>query len=150
MGRGRICSAAAFVCGAAGRSDISGKVKCCWRRPGMPPQLVAAEAKIVQHSTPSMRQSLVLAVGNNMTMLIRGLGALTVAAILSGCGANPAWDNTQATMDPHDRFAAEMKAKQDAAPPIPTTPKPVAAVPAPATTGSTAQAQTQPPAPKAQ
>ncbi len=69
--------------------------------------------------------------GNSMKTIICGLAALGMAAFVSGCGANPAWDNTQATMDPHDKYAAEMKAKQDAAPPIPDSPKAPVAAPAP-------------------
>ena len=66
-----------------------------------------------------------------MKTIIFGFVAVGMAAFVSGCGANPAWDNTQATMDPHDKYAAEMKAKQDAAPPIPETPKAPVVAPAP-------------------
>ena len=66
-----------------------------------------------------------------MKTMFYGIAAIVLAAFVTGCGANPAWDNTQATMDPHDKYAAEMKAKQDAAPPIPDSPKaPVAQAPA--------------------
>ena len=85
-----------------------------------------------------------------MSAIRLGFAGMLTAVLLAGCGANPAWDNTQATMDPMEKYAADMKAKQDAAPPIPTTPRPIAAAPAPATTGSTAQAQAPAPAPKAQ
>lgn len=69
--------------------------------------------------------------GNSMKVILSAIAALSMAALVSGCGANPAWDNTQATMDPHDKYAAEMKAKQDAAPPIPESPKAPVVAPAP-------------------
>ena len=68
--------------------------------------------------------------GNSMKAINYGLAAIVMAAFVSGCGANPAWDNTQATMDPHDKYAADMKAKQDASPPIPETPRAPVAAPA--------------------
>jgi outer membrane murein-binding lipoprotein Lpp len=66
-----------------------------------------------------------------MTRPMRALITVLGGLLLSGCSAKPEWDNTQATMDPIEKYSAEMKAKQDAAPPIPATPKPVAAAPAP-------------------
>jgi hypothetical protein len=84
--------------------------------------------------------------GTDMTILKRALVVAAGFAMLGGCSAKPEWDNTQATMDPHERFAQDMKAKQDAAPPIPAAPK----APVAATTAAPATAQAQAPVPKAQ
>lgn len=79
-----------------------------------------------------------------MTLLKRALVAAAGFAMLAGCSAKPEWDNTQANLDPHERYAQEMKARQDASPPIAAAPKaPVAAA---ATTAPAAQAAA--PAPK--
>jgi PBP1b-binding outer membrane lipoprotein LpoB len=79
-----------------------------------------------------------------MTFRMRALLIASGIAMLSGCSAKPEWDNTQATMDPHERYAQEMKAKQDAAPPIPAAPK------VPVASATAAPATAQAPAPKAQ
>jgi hypothetical protein len=58
-----------------------------------------------------------------MKTFLRSLALLYVAVLVAACGQAPAWlpkgtDSTEATMDPFERSANEMRKKQDAAPPV--------------------------------